>query len=941
MAELSQEFLKKHGVVSEEEAASTTISPDFYKKFGIVSEVEAGPASFSTGIERLGKSALGSAIEMSPTVAGAMKGFQYGAPAGPWGRLAGLVLGGGAGYIAGSTAREKLGEVTPLVGERPEQVPESERPWAYAGEIGGGAFPFSAAPFAMAARNVTFDIAYPGAKWLNTIIRSAKETPKSMAALEAGAATGSAIASGLAERGAPGRPEIRIPAEIAGGFFNPTSWAIRGGQLARGAIRQGMESVSKDAQSNAAVRILQNMVEKSGDDPELLVQALRSESLPGVAMTSGMLSGNPALQGLETALARGSGQFSAARQEMVESSMIALREMADKMAATGRPEMLTEAARLRQLYFEHMLNGRLAQASDKVQQAAAKISPDNPRDMAALSQTAHVETRKALTDMRAIEKTLWQSKEIDKGMKVGVNNMADKFDELVSDLLPDMKMPKEIEGFMERLTKGSAFPRTSEKMIIEGLPGSAYFRMQTTLGQLIAFRSNALELGREAVAAGKFGDARRFREMGQAALDDMGEIAVEGTPLYTARTYSNTLHDVMTRTFAGDVLAKGKTGAYDVSPELLLEKAFGAGGTQSWLRMAQLRGAAEGGAEARAALPEAPAYKGIPEPKLPAVSMPEAQERFIRLMADKVVDPQAGRVDPAKLETFLRNNQNLLDDFPKIRADLESAGGTEKLLRRMIDVQKQGRTIANRRAAFGRILEVDDPSLAIAQAVTSSKPVTRLDAMAKLAKNDGPEALSGFTSSALRYASGKATTKDGFSFVRYQHTLEAPLHPGGPSLIDVMLKNGAMTKSEVSQFKRIVEEASKIEGALRSGVNLDEIVGAPGMIMDYVLKVSGANIGGIFAFSAASPLIAAAAGSTLMRKIFAKVPRMKALEVLEEAAKNPKMMADMLEREMPKAGWEQVKLARRMHGYLWNAGLMELPEITPQAETNVPVEAAP
>ena len=106
--------------------------------------------------------------------------------------------------------------------------------------------------------------------------------------------------------------------------------------------------------------------------------------------------------------------------------------------------------------------------------------------------------------------------------------------------------------------------------------------------------------------------------------------------------------------------------------------------------------------------------------------MTEAQERLSRLMAVKVLDPQAGRVDPAKLEAFLRNNQNLLDDFPQIRTDLESAQGTEKLLRRMIDVHKQGRTIADRRAAFGRILEVDDPSLAIAQAVSSSKPVTSL-----------------------------------------------------------------------------------------------------------------------------------------------------------------------------------------------------------------------
>ena len=81
-----------------------------------------------------------------------------------------------------------------------------------------------------------------------------------------------------------------------------------------------------------------------------------------------------------------------------------------------------------------------------------------------------------------------------------------------------------------------------------------------TTGELTKLRSRALQLSREAQGAGDWRNAAVYSEIAKGALGDLEKIPQIKQPLSVARQFSTSLHDVFTRTFAGDALAKDPTG---------------------------------------------------------------------------------------------------------------------------------------------------------------------------------------------------------------------------------------------------------------------------------------------------------------------------------------------------------------------------------------------
>ncbi len=265
-------------------------------------------------------------IGTGPAVVGAVAGAKVGGLIGTAiapglgtfvGGLAGTIVGGAAGMIAGGEMIELLADKElpgigePLVFRRVEDLPEELRPFAYGGEVLGSSVAPGGATVGLAKMGVR--VAIPqgtrvisrvgrfGGNLLNRILDFAAEKPLKFAAAEAGLATSSAIAEGVAETVAPGRTGVRVAAGVAAPV--PSSMLLSGGPFVFKTLRQAVQRMRPAGRQTRAGQILQEYLELAGEDPAVLAQLLRQQNFPeGAEQTVAQKVGAPALAQFEAEL---------------------------------------------------------------------------------------------------------------------------------------------------------------------------------------------------------------------------------------------------------------------------------------------------------------------------------------------------------------------------------------------------------------------------------------------------------------------------------------------------------------------------------------------------------------------------------------------------------------------------------------------------------------
>jgi len=155
-----------------------------------------------------------------------------------------------------------------------------------------------------------------------------------------------------------------------------------------------------------------------------------------------------------------------------------------------------------------------------------------------------------------------------------------------------------------------------------------------------------------------------------------------------------------------------------------------------------------------------------------------------------------------------------------------------------------------------------------------------------------------------------------------------------------------MSLSEEKNLRRLINPMVRIDEAMRTGNKeaLDDIIGQSSALTDLALRVAGSAGASAIAPGGPGSLIAAAAGSRFMRSIFDKMPRLSLTRVIEDATKDPELLAQLLQRTPTMTG-QQLRLARQLGGYLMAAGYnyaaFEEPEPEEVAVPTTPTTGAP
>lgn len=460
------------------------------------------------------------------------------------------------------------------------------------------------------------------------------------------------------------------------------------------------------------------------------------------------------------------------------------------------------------------------------------------------------------------------------------------------------------------------------------------------VGDLVNARRDMLRLAMDAEARGERANYAFYSKFSEALLDDMEQVR---NPAYdAARAFSKELNDSFTRTFAGDMRAVGKTGAERILPEVLVSRAFSGNSDVVNARLQQIQDAVDmlprlhsqyvadfGPNDPRTRILEDAVNRSGER----VVSTADAVDRATRLAAAASIDPQTNRLNTTRLSRWLNENEALVNDIPGLRYDLENSLRAQNSLDL---ITKQNSAISkkiDKQVAFAKFLG-ENPSEAVADAINSKNPALSMRRLAQAASagmggGRSQDMVDALKSAVYDYAYAKAGGEK-LNFKAYNDAFFAPTSTGRPALADILVDSGVMNRGELANIKKLTGELSRIEAVMQNKQVLDRVLETSDAVEDLVLRVVGARIGA-GAAEGGSTLIAASAGSRMMREMFDRMPNESVRGLLEQAAKDPAFMVRLLEKG--RSEQDKIRFTKQLRGYLINAGLTATEEEEQPAPT--------
>lgn len=459
-------------------------------------------------------------------------------------------------------------------------------------------------------------------------------------------------------------------------------------------------------------------------------------------------------------------------------------------------------------------------------------------------------------------------------------------------------------------------------------------------GDLINYRSNLLDLARQARGRGDPAEASFYSELADAMLQDLNKL---DNPAYNkAREFSSALNDTFTRTFAGELLSLTSKGAARYPAETLVDDAFGVGADLVALRMKEIEGAVgfmrdrlkKAAAEAGPVVPglmpeslrkEADMLRELAQVSTQGVvSIQDAHNRVLRLLASKALftDPKTNsiRINTRQLTEFVAENKALLDRLG-ITADLTNAVQAENLLRGVIEQNSVLNRTVRKQMAFSRLLPFENLTDAITRALNSRTPMRSMAQIARTAQRHGPDAMAGLKASIYEYAFTKATGgKD--DVIDPKALLDAFFKKSAldqPALADILRTQGIMAPEELKNVRTLANKIMMVKDAMANKRALEDVLQGADVVGELAMRVLGAKIGTAASGGGPGSLIAASAGSKAIRQIFDKMPMMMVRKTMQQAIQDPAFLSMLLRRNLSER--EKFRMAKSMYAYLLASGL--------------------
>lgn len=720
--------------------------------------------------------------------------------------------------------------------------------------------------------------------------------PTRVSALEGSSAASAAAGGMIAEAAFPENDVARAAGELAGGIVNAPMFITKFAKSGVPIVSDLVTAVSRSGQERRAVRMFRDMMEGFGAyDEEALIARLRELDVADMPLSAGLKTGDEGVLRVENWLAENGAKFADNQKSgYVESGRI-LNQLLDAAMKSGDEQAIRAISMAKYQnelgFIDDTMNAARKAAEEAAERAVSPESPSTPGvAMDKLIQSG-------MRAMRKVEAAKWAEVPDDApldpmALKSSLKQIRDE------ELLPKEILP--IEKEMDAMAQSS----------------------NMTSGQVKRLASKLGNAAQGMYDAGNFDGARVTRMLEREMRGLMADL-----PGYQdAVAFSRAFNERFSEGFVSRQLRTTATGPR-IEPELTAEKAYGTGGTGADVNMRQQREAA--------AFSDANMEAGTR-----LAQMTEAQTDTIKIAAYRLLKDD-GTVDPKRLADFRQKNKDLLarPEFAEVNTALKDAETAGRTLRET-SLRMDGRRQEVEASAFARVAQKENPTDAVRGMVAGKSAKQDIGELADLASEEGPAAVGGLRT-ALFDTAIPSTKAEVVDFAQLRKNLTDP-GKGGTSVMDHIRENGLMSPAEMERFEGLLARAVEVQGnrakqnALRGAETPEKV----GNVFDLVIRIAGAKLGsmGAVATSTGSSLVAAGAGSRALRNLLETSPWKSSIQILEELASDPKLMAAALEKTTP---LKQQKVFDLLYAGITGTALEQLKDAAGELDEEAQSASAP
>ena len=977
----------------------------------------AEPGGLQTFTDRLMRGLTKSAPMVAGTIGGAIAGTA-GGPLSPVTVPIGMAVGAYAGYKTGEDL-VAAGEESGLFETNPPL--KQDRVFAVAGDIIGEGLPMVfSMPYLMRGTTSTAGIlvserlnqlsgitgsvvrapgkAYTGVEnFLRGVGQTArgergKLPQRTLYGVETGALGASAIGGAVGQETLEGGQTGRFVGEVTGGFFEPRLLLARNliNFARKGPSRLRAQFGSEGQEARLGEKV-QQLILKYGEDPDDIIRQLEESpqqmqailddlqlNLELPPLTPAQITGSPVLRLFESQVGKktGASQLDQESLARAQKGFEFSEQVVQALIQQGDPESLRLAVKIRADAVGNIIQQSLIKANANAQATASRLGTNQDFDVIGLNLKTQLD--QIIKNADEQEARLWN--EVPKDLTIPVEGLFDRVKEIQDKFfLTAEDFPNAIATEL-RIIKGQV-DEAAESQDPSEMADSLGFQLSPsfTPGQdvsgevkvdtLTKLRSRSLDAAREAMRAGDKGKAKALGELANAILVQLDQISEGGDQAYDmARAFSRGKNDALRRTFLGDTMARDRDGADVIDPSLIVGSLFQGGADPTAIRFRQIQDAA-GFVQDELARLDVPDELRIPLDDLEfgpvsQASLDSALNQAVQLTASKVLNPATGRIDPQKAARFSEDYKVLLRSFPQIETMLKDGKQFEDMIKLMEKNKSQYEKALKANTALGKVLRYESPSVAISEALGSSRPVDSLESIITTVKKmsnpkyrdaleaqgfTAGEAMEGLRSSMLEWMWTKAAgSADDFNFAAAKKAMFQPLVKGKTtastargartaeqaaeagararqrvSVADVLRREGVFTQAELDRLEYILDQGAKIKTAVkRGGSATEELIDEMGFFSDLLVRLGGASFGTRVAQLLglrSQGIIEAGAGAQLARNQLQKTPAGAQLKMLERAVIDPEFMVKLLKKA--KTEEQALQNAKFLNAYLINAGL--------------------
>jgi len=478
-----------------------------------------------------------------------------------------------------------------------------------------------------------------------------------------------------------------------------------------------------------------------------------------------------------------------------------------------------------------------------------------------------------------------------------------------------------------------------------------------TADRLAEVRGKLLRQARSLAADPATSDeALRIGKVAQAISDDL-DIEGFGEAYDVARAYTRAKHDFFTRTVVGQVGQAQRSGAAKLPAEVTFEAFIKSNPSITLSRVRQLQGMAEF-ADAQGLpnyLPE-DVVMGSDPVFTTTTNLIDSYLRGLKQVASKeVFDPKTNTtrtvINATALEDWKAQNNDVLEAFPQLKMDLESASSAQRAVEVMQQNVKKGTAIARSQTDLANLIDGMSPTQAVADAFNSKTPVKsfrNLFALRRMGADnvrsrqaartgqlralksarsaeiqeaglDTTEVNAAMGRAVLEHAYLAAGGEGAFNPQVFYQTLFGKMPKADQSLMDVADQFKIFPEKVKTRLKFMSEQMMKVQAADAAGKLTDpDFVASAGPILDFYVGVLGSAAGSA-AFkqvggSGPGVISASSTGTREVRKFMLEMPQTAKLRAIDMMFTDPVLIAKLMQRPGTESG--QKRLSARIVSYL-------------------------